>query len=366
MNRRLRAIAACLSWLAIAPLPSRVWAGPVDGIPAVRLWWYPDLGEWTRSAGSVPGQVQLASPPIDPPFGWNEAIVSWNAPTNVVLEVEAWPEGSPHGYTLGRWSADTNAAPRSSVPGQQDAWGKVETDTLVANQPARMLRIRVRARKVDGQEVDPGALRIGVSLVGATNAPVPPAAVPAARGRHLDVPLHSQADYPEGVQSWCSPASIAMLLGWWRSRGLGGIPDVDVRAVAHGVNDPAWPGTGNWPFNTAFAGQQPGLAACVARFAGLGDIEAWIAAGRPVAASVSYAQLKGAPIPLPGDGHLVVVTGFTATGDVWVNDPGVNRERGTRVVPRDAFDRAWKHSRRTVYLVWPSREGKPTGGNGRW
>ncbi len=348
---------------------SRVAAQPAAGeanVPATRMWWFPDLADWTRAEDTVAGAIVFTSPRIDPPFRWSEAVLSWNAPTNLALVIEALPDGAPRAYTLGKWCADTNAAPRSSVAGQRDGWGKVDTDTLVTSRPAGALRVRVRARSIDAREIGATTVRIGISLLAAADFIAPPPANRAAWGKSLEVPVRSQADYPEGVQSWCSPTSLTMLHEWWRAHGLPGIAEADVRDTARGVDDPAWPGTGNWPFNTAFAGQQPGLSACVARLAGIADLEAWIAAGRPVAASVSYAQLKGGPWPLPGDGHLVVVGGFTETGDVRINDPGVRRERVSRVVPRATFDRAWSHSHRTVYLLWPTRAGATPGGDGRW
>jgi hypothetical protein len=338
-----------------------IWAQ----VPATRLFWFPSLQTWPSQPGSSPGTLRIESPELRPDFAWTEAVVSWNAPTNVALTLSAARNGQPPWYVLGHWSAQTNAAPRTSVGGQHDADARVDTDTLVVKQPADHLRVRLEVRSVDGSPVDPTRLRLGVSLLG-TNLIAPGALHREAWGRRLAVPIFSQADYPEGIHTWCSPTSLTMLLGWWRERGMAAGPAWDVPDTARGVHDPGWPGTGNWPFNTAFAGQQPGLSACVARFSGLGDLEAWLAAGRPVATSVSYAQMKGNREPKPGDGHLVVVTGFTSTGDVEVNDPGVGKDRVARVVPREQFERAWAHSSRTVYLVWPTAQGLLPGGEGRW
>ena len=210
------------------------------------------------------------------------------------------------------------------------------------------------------------AVRLGVSLL-ASHSTEPPAPIETnAWGRLLDLPVRSQADYPEGIHSWCSPTSLTMLLAHWGTTRNLADPALDVRSVAAAVQDPGWGGTGNWPFNTAYAGQHPGLIACVARLGGVGDLEQWILAGIPVAVSVSYAQLKGASEPRPGDGHLVVVSGFTSTGDVRVHDPGVARERVVRTFPRADFSRAWDHSSRTAYLVWPESMPVPSPSFGRW
>ena len=144
--------------------------------------------------------------------------------------------------------------------------------------------------------------------------------------------------------------------------------DVPVPEVARAVYDRNWPGTGNWPFNTAFAGQFEGLRAYVTRLADLREIEDWVAAGVPVAASVSFDLLNGKAADL-GNGHLVVVVGFTETGDMVVNDPwpdpkGVNSVRKT--YPRQAFLRAWARSRHTVYLIHPQTVRPPSPRLGHW
>ncbi len=355
-----------LLWLALLATVTHGVAGEPESVPATRFWWFPSLLNWTNTPDVTPNGRVLTGPVVLSPFGWNEAIVSWNAPTHVVLSVEAAPDGSDHWYLLGHWSSDTNAGPRTSVAGQSDAWGRVDTDTLVAARPAARLQVRIRCHVVGSGSLDASELRLGISLAAATERIPAPSPLRSVWGRKLNVPVLSQADYPEGVQSWCSPASLAMQLGWWRAQGMTEIPPWNVRETALGVYDPGWPGTGNWPFNAAFAGQQPGLSAGVARFAGLADVEGWIATRSPVAASVSYAQLNGAAKAAAGDGHLVVITGFTAQGDVEINDPGVRRERVTRRIPRAVFERAWGASGRTVYLVWPTVKGRPPGGDGRW
>jgi hypothetical protein len=74
-----------------------------------------------------------------------------------------------------------------------------------------------------------------------------------------------------------------------------------------------------------------------------------------VVASVSFDLLNGKPKD-EGNGHLVVVVGFTRTGDVVVNDPWPNPRHENSVrktFPRKNFIRAWERSHRTVYLIRP-------------
>src|ERR1044071_1262554 len=63
--------------------------------------------------------------------------------------------------------------------------------------------------------------------------------------------------------------------------------------VAQAVYDPAYRGTGNWVFNMAYAGSFDGMRACATRFDGLREVEDCIAAGIPVALSVSFDLLNG-------------------------------------------------------------------------
>ncbi len=350
-------LALAVSSLALAEEPGAV-------APSRMGWWpNPELLRTLRTSSNV----TLQTPPFDPGFTWKEAVVSWNTAHPDGLSVRARPvwKGDPGPwYVMAHWCQDTNTSPRTSVRNQRDSAAQVDTDTLLVASPATAIELEFTLATTTAKV--PQDLRIGVTLLGAEPTESAPAVHRAAWGHLLTLPIRSQADYPEGIQSWCSPTSLSMILSHWGNRL--NRPELlqDVPQVARGVFDPAWPGTGNWTFNAAYAGQYPGLSACVARLGGLGDLERWIAADLPVAVSVSYAQLKGAERPSEGDGHLVVVTGFTASGDVQVHDPGVRRERVIRVVPRSAFTRAWNHSSRTAYLVWPRNSELPSESNGRW
>jgi hypothetical protein len=302
--------------------------------------------------------IEITLPAVDPGIAWNELVVSWNVASRSRVTVSARTvsdSGHSPWYVLGKWSADPTKGPRTSVNGQSDAEAKVATDSLLLKQR----RPRAEVRLTFPSSADADGLRL-VALSFADSARTNPPASPSrtAWGRRLDVPLRSQTLYPEGIQSWCSPTSLSMVLAHWGQRL--GRRDLDhpVPEVAAAVHDPGWPGTGNWPFNTAYAGSFDGLSSCVARFAGLGDLEDWIAAGSPVIASVDATQLDDRRSGSAPSGHLVVVRGFTERGDVELLDPGVSPERAARTIDRGAFDRAWTHSLRTVYLVWPQDESR--------
>ena len=157
-----------------------------------------------------------------------------------------------------------------------------------------------------------------------------------------------------------------MVLAYWSAVLKRPELDVNVSDVAAGVYDPNWPGTGNWPFNTAFAGSFAGMRGCVVRLADVAELEALVAARVPPIVSVSYDALY-ARLPDKGNGHLVVCAGFTDKGDVLINDPWTDFAKGDtvrQVVSRENFIRAWRHSRQTAYLIRP--EHWPVPDSSRW
>lgn len=301
---------------------------------------------------------------------FRELVVSWNLRTDADLEVECQVQSAGHWgrwWHLGHWSPSPTQ--RTSVRGQRDGSGSVDTDTLVLPTPGQAVRLRVRFS--DATQTPAVLKRMDLALWTHASGPEEPIPAgqptPASRAipKILDVPQKSQADYPEGVTQWCSPTSLAMLMAYWGHRTGHADWDLDVRTVAAGVHDPGWPGTGNWSFNAAYAGSRPGLQAAAVRLSGITDLEALLDSGIPVAASVSYAVLKGGPKPEKGDGHLVVVCGLSDS-TVSVNDPGVRLSRVRRDFPRVAFRNAWAASHQTVYVVWPEARALPASPLGTW
>lgn len=348
-----------LGFLVGMGIASPAHAAETATLPASAVLYFDSLATFTRPAPGPDAENSRVSPWIASPIPWTELIASWNVRSNVALHVEARARLGDHVtrfYDLGSWAVVTNHVAtrvnRSSVRDQSDTDAEVQTDTLVLKAPAT--RFQIRLTFLQGLPGPDDFRYLGVSLAGPpTRGSEAPPTKPSTHAAPLDVPVRSQAEYPEGISQWCSPTSLTMVLAH-HARTLHR-PELEfaVPDVARAVFDPGWPGTGNWSFNVAFAGAQPGIRAYVARLENLAAIEPWIARKVPIIASVSYAMLKGRPQPERGDGHLVVVTGFDDAGDVVINDPGVRRERVRRTFARVDFERAWAHSRNTVYLIHP-------------
>jgi hypothetical protein len=111
-----------------------------------------------------------------------------------------------------------------------------------------------------------------------------------------------------------------------------------------------------------------GLRASVTRLRSLAEAELFIAARIPLIASIAVAPgaLPGFLFPQGTAGHLLVIAGFTADGDVIANDPAaVSNVTVRRVYPRAAFERAWLGgSGGVVYLIRPSSSTLPAAPEG--
>jgi len=353
----------CLPFLPLlAPLVLlSAWTGPAAEPEHGRRCHFIAIENFTafkHAEGENPAQTILTSPELNAPFPWDELVVSWNAiaPSGTGLKIEARALHSDRAtrfYILGLWSEDPDQLPRESVRRQRDEDGAVHTDTLVLRQPAQTVQLRITLTQSDDQTM-PSLKFLSLSFL--DSAGQAPWREPnrKAWGRVLSVPQRSQIGFP-GASGWCSPTCISMMLAYWARELVRPELDWAVPDVARAVYDPKWTGTGNWVFNTAFAGRFPGLQAYTTRVQDLRAIEDWIAAGIPVAASVSSDVLRGAPRD-QGNGHLIVCVGFTKDGDVVTNDPWAILPKGEsvrRTYPREVFIRSWERSKSAIYVIHP-------------
>jgi hypothetical protein len=320
------------------------------------------------------GPAGLAIGPVRETSGqFQELIASWNAetPPGTWIEVRlrarlgAGGSAGPSGrwtrwYELGSWSLDAGPERRQSVKGQRDEDGRVSTDTVILAAPASAYQLGLTLRADDAAASSTRSPTVSLAAVLASTPSETARAVSSSRaawGTNLDVPERSQMVYPNGGPVWCSPTSTSMVMAYWSERLGEPALNRPVPEVAAAVYDGVYRGNGNWPFNTAYAGRH-GLVGYVSRMSTLGQVERWIEAGVPVVASLAWApgELRNAAVPST-NGHLLVIVGFTADGDVVVNDPAADPRLGIsvrRVYPRDTLERLWLlHSGGTVYLIYP-------------
>jgi hypothetical protein len=300
---------------------------------------------------------------VSPGQSFTELIPSWTARTpagswvQVLVRVRDSQGRFSSFKDLGRWTSNDRWLHRTSRGSQADAVARVATDTLLAQAGVRLTgyQVRVQLMRRPGHR---GPTLTSVSgVVSSFPAVLPATSAPRALTPvSLAVPGYSQmihrgqdARYGGGGEAWCSPTSLAMVLGYY-----GRLPapstyrwvkasyaDRWVNQVARLTYDYRYHGTGNWPFNAA-VGARAGDA-FVTRLADLRTAEPFLRAGIPLIVSIRFGrgQLPGAPISATS-GHLVVLAGLTAAGDPIVMDPAAARDSTVRrTYDRAQFERAW-------------------------
>lgn len=315
-------------------------------------------------------------------FPASELIASWNAATplgsavRIRLRARSTAGRWSQWFTMGLWassSAIRTSPTRTSINGQSDVVARVATDTLKA-QPGVLLeafQVQVDLLRARGTRVAPVLTQLAVVASTAPQATTPTSTPGAGRGHQVAVPAYSQMNhvghYPQwngGGEAWCSATSTAMVLDRWKAGAsatetswVRPRPHVDpqVEQVVRGVWDAGYGGTGNWPFNVAYASAR-GLQGFVTRLTSLAEAERFVLAGIPLVVSTSFSrsQLTGAGFGTSG--HLMVLRGFDAKGNVLVNDPASNLKASNALVPhtydRAQFESAWGRSGGTCYVMY--------------
>lgn len=334
-----------------------------------------ELAQWT-------GPVQSLG------FGAKELIASWHAstPAGTAVRIKLRARTSSGTWTryfdMALWAATpagTNRPTRTSYK-QSDALARLSTDTLIAASGVTFtaFQARVDLLRCKGLTVRPELrqLNVAAATTPASSTPVTPAGV--GRGTNLAVPAYSQmlhlGHYPEwngGGQAWCSATSLAMVLDFWKKGPSAaelswvkpaGHANRQVEHAVRGVWDAGYRGTGNWAFNTAHATTR-GPNAFVTRLRGLDEAELFIRAGIPLVVSTSFSssQLSGAGFGT--NGHLMVLKGFDAAGNVRVNDPASGMKPSNALVSktynRAQFENAWGRSGGLAYVVHPATKPLP-------
>ncbi|MBC9226107.1 peptidase C39 family protein [Aeromicrobium sp. 636] len=378
MIRRLFPVAAVLTALLTSVLIAPGLAtAPAEAASHPK----PQLTRWTPNLVIPAGKKgkMWRSPWVSTPQRSTALLPSWNVgrmPDGTWLKVYVRvADGSKVSSwkTVAQWRHALAGGKRTTYGKQADALAQLDTDIVRARSGKSFTRwqIQVSAWRKTTKVKSPVVRAVtGVSSTYVSKT-AKTSKTSMTRTIDLKVPAYSQmihrGHFPQfggGGEAWCSPTSTSMVLRYW---GLG--PSKKATAFAKGADpqvdhaarysyDSSYRGTGTWPFNTAYASRF-GTDAVVHRLVNLRPIESYIKQGVPVIASVAFGrgQLTGAPISST-PGHLLVVRGFTATGDVIVNDPaGRTNSQVRRVYDRAQFERAWlKGSGGVTYVIAPTAE----------
>ncbi len=329
------------------------------------------------------------SPWVTPGFSFTELIPSWSAvtPRDSYLEVQVRGRDAAGKLSswdlMARWAGTDAHVQRTTQSGQSDDLASVNVDTWSAPSGLAGWQVRVTLARKAGTTATPSFDTVG-AVASRLPSTAPGTSKPGvARGTVLDLPRYSQmthvGHFPQwggGGEAWCSPTSTSMVLGYYgklpRPRSYSWVPaghtDPWVDFAARNTFDHSYDGTGNWPFNTAYAAPRVGKA-FVTRLRSLREAERFIAAGIPLVASVAFGagELDGAPITST-PGHLLVIAGFTTTGDVVVNDPASSTRAGVRrTYDRGQFEDAWlTKSGGLVYVIRDAAHPLPPNSPGNW
>jgi hypothetical protein len=332
------------------------------------------------------------SPTYAPTFALTELVSSWTAdtPAGTWIQVElqgTTTAGTPtKWYVMGRWTSQMPSEAsgdihRTSLGGQGDADGTIAIDTFLAAKRVTLTsyRLRVTLYRKQGTTSAPTVRSVGaIASALPDDTSVAAGALGGAEGVTLDVPQYSQevhrGEYPEfdsGGEAWCSPTSTEMVVEYWGSKpsasDVSTIPysDPSVDFAAMHTFDWHYNGAGNWPFNTAYAGSF-GLEGEVVQLRSLTEAEQFIKGGIPLVVSVAFKKNELDNAGYGTNGHLMVIRGFTATGDVVVNDPA-SRLIASDAAVENVFDRqqfadVWLPSSRSggiAYVIHPAAKALP-------
>ena len=343
--------ATAMTFTIVHRTPLDAARAQADGLTPIPL--SQGMFKLAKSSGS------LVSGVIEPPAPFDDLVGSWNADVpaggSLVMEAQVRVEDSwSKWYELGAVKEGRFQSPES----QEDELGSVDVDTLKLRKKASAFRYRFLA------SAPPGArsliLRLAAVAVSDGDAPAPP---PYSGSTEAEIKIKARSQMEEQdhyKNDICSPTSLAMALEYW------GVKKATIK-TADSVQDRTTGKYGVWPFNVAAAGNA-GLEAYVARLDSLNALEAEVFQGRPVIVSITFGagELDGSPLPKTR-GHVVVVAGFTADGDVVVYDPAAaGSKTARRVYSRGQFHGAWRVQKRGLaYLIGrplsrPMAVGVPT------
>jgi hypothetical protein len=310
------------------------------GLMAHRLFSFdtPEVLATTRPAGDgFPLVTHVNTPPTTVPGGFVELLPSWNvlvpegtgARFDVRVRDAKTGTLSPWLY-CGRWGR----TPEETKVARFDR-GRVDVDILLLDRPADAFELRASLYSYDPAGSVSASLRRMTVVCSSPSDQKPVVALVGDWKRDLPVPFRAQGVEPDSIRSdICSPTSTSMVMDYF------GV-DRPTRDNAVAIYDDEHDLFGNWSRATQRAGEL-GLDSHLTRIASIDEARNFIAAGQPLIASIRFSAGEfPSNVMKSTSGHLVVVRGFTDTGDAIVNDPA-SKDRGNAVVYKaDELERAW-------------------------
>lgn len=319
--------------------------------------------QWKTESES-PGITVRTSPVIESTFPARECICSWN----IISGFNGWSEiflranidGEwTNWYRMGVWASSDSYVSRFSIKGQDDNKGSVSTDTLILKKDAASFQIKIRLCEIQTGGM-PLLKRASLSWSSLKPPSLSNIKSPSLKKIELkDVPSHSQMEYKDGGNSWCSPTSLSMVIEYWRKTGAD--RETLVREAVSGTYDPVYKGNGNWSFNAAWAGSL-GFNAYVKRFNSLKELEPLLEAGIPLVLSISWNNDMGRPLdnsPVKSSsGHLTLLKGFDGRGNALMNEPASpSNETVQRKYSCDQLQARWLEASGGVcFMVYPQNK----------
>ena len=301
-------------------------------------------------------------------------VMSWNSDTpdgtSIKIEAQVYVNGKWSSYrSWGTWSTSMERASAGESNSDSDA-AYVDADTLIvkgsSKETANAFRYRITFN-TGNPKFSPSVRLVaetirnksdGQAIKDATLDNIKDADY--SYNKILNVPVYSQMIRDPNIASCiCSATSIAMVLKYY------GISRLIPEETAWGIYDSNYDGTGNWSFNTAYAGSY-GFTSYVKYCTSVNDLKKEIMEGNPVIISVRYKNsenvnetfpiIHGAPIASTR-GHLIVAAGFIKKDGkeyVVVNDPAAKNDSGVRLNYLESeLDAAWQTSGRAAYIIHP-------------
>lgn len=280
-----------------------------------------------------------ASFTLHSPIPFNELICSVTGEGNA--EIETFVQVNGEEFSCGAFSPG-----KGESKSRKTAAGSMDTDILRLSSKSKEIKVRVEMRPLSNKKAV-----IKLANFAFTDSALP--FIPEKKYRasfekiKLDLKgisqMARQISYKGDI---CSPTSLSAVMAYY---GIRETPE----SVAEAVMDNSDGIYGNWLFNTAYASTR-GLYSFAARLNSLDEAALYIKKGIPVIASLTFGpdELKGSPLKKTR-GHLLVIKGFDARGNVITMDPAACEDSRTEIVyDRKDFEYAWlKNKFGTCYII---------------